>query len=103
MLCDLLMYVIVLCSCCRLLTSDIAVSLDDVDVCSRCRNLGMQGGRASRGTLGGPGDLAAAVCRVGGPGGLFLKSNDPNLSGGEKHAQGPRPSNLEGWRSGAGA
>ena len=43
----------------------------------------MQGGRASRGTLGGPGDLAAEVCRVGGPRGLFLKSNDPNLSGGE--------------------
>ena len=29
------------------------------------------------------GDLAAAVCRAGGPGGLFL-SNDPNLSGGEQ-------------------
>merc|ERR1712086_1137042 len=35
------------------------------------------------GTLGTTGDLAAAVCRVGGPGGLFLKSNNPNLSGGE--------------------
>ena len=32
----------------------------------------------------GPGGLAAAVCRAGGPGGLFLKSNNPNLSGGEK-------------------
>ena len=32
-----------------------------------------------------PGDLAAAVCRAGGPGGLFLKSNNPSLSGGEKH------------------
>ena len=40
------------------------------------------------GKLGGPGALAAAVCRVGGPGGLFLKSNNPNLSGGEKVRQG---------------
>ena len=37
------------------------------------------------GTLGTTGGLAAAVCRVGGwPGGLFLKSNNPNLSGGGK-------------------
>ena len=36
------------------------------------------------GILVGPGGLAAAVCRAGGPGGLFLKSNNPNLSGGEK-------------------
>ena len=41
-------------------------------------------GGGSPGTLAGPGDLAAAVCRAGGPGGLFLKSNDPNLSGGEQ-------------------
>ena len=42
---------------------------------------------AGGGTLGDhreAGDLAAAVCRAGGPGCLFLKSNDPNLSGREK-------------------
>ena len=38
----------------------------------------------SPGTLVGLGVLAAAVCRAGGPGCLFLKSNDPNLSGGEQ-------------------
>ena len=43
---------------------------------------GAEGG--TLGTLGGPGDLAAAVCRVGGPGGLFWRSNNPNLSGGDK-------------------
>ena len=36
------------------------------------------------GSLVGPGGLAAAVCRAGGPGSLFLKSNNPNLSGGEQ-------------------
>ena len=41
-------------------------------------------GGGSPGTLVGPGVLAAAVCRAGGPGCLFLKSNDPNLSGGEQ-------------------
>ena len=38
--------------------------------------------RESRGTIGGPGDLAAKVYMVIRPGGLFLKSNNPNLSGG---------------------
>ena len=47
------------------------------------------------GIPGGPGDLAAAVCRVGGSGGLFLKSNDPNLSGGEQPVLGKR-SGLRG-------
>ena len=42
-------------------------------------------GGGSPGTLVGLGVLAAAVCRAGGPGGLFLKSNDRNLSGGEKN------------------
>ena len=50
----------------------------------------------SRGILGGPGDLAAAVCRVGGSAGLFLKSNDPSLSGGEK-AKGPLHPVLRDW------
>ena len=36
------------------------------------------------GTLGTTGGLAAAVCRVGLAGGLFLKSDNPNLSVGEK-------------------
>ena len=36
------------------------------------------------GILGSLGIWRAAVCRVGGSGGLFLKSNDPNLSGGEQ-------------------
>ena len=45
----------------------------------RRRALGLPGG-----TLVGPGGLAAAVCRAGGPGSLFLKSNNPNLSGGEQ-------------------
>ena len=33
------------------------------------------------GTPVGPGGLAAAVCRAGGPGGLFLKSNNPQPVG----------------------
>ena len=41
-------------------------------------------GAGPSGTVGGPGDLASAVCRVGGPGGLFWRSNNPNLSGGEQ-------------------
>ena len=49
------------------------------------------------GRLRGPGDLAAAVCRARGSGGLFLKSNKPNLSGGEQ----PQPvgcrNNQDGW------
>ena len=36
------------------------------------------------GNLAGLGDLAAAVCRAGGPGCLVSKSNGPNLSGGEQ-------------------
>ena len=37
-------------------------------------------GSAERAAM--PGDLAAAVCRVVRPGGLFWKSDNPNLSGG---------------------
>ena len=42
------------------------------------------GGGRTTGSTVGPGGLAAAVCRAGGPGSLFLKSNNPNLSGGEQ-------------------
>ena len=41
-------------------------------------------GSGLSGIIGGPGDLAAAVCRVGGSGSLFIKYNNPNLSGGEQ-------------------
>ena len=34
-------------------------------------------------TLGGPGYVTTTVCRVGGLGGLFGKSNNPALSGGK--------------------
>ena len=41
-------------------------------------------GAGFSGILGSLGIWRAAVCRVGGSGGLFLKPNDPNLSGGEQ-------------------
>ena len=49
------------------------------------------------GNLVGPGGLAAAVCRAGGPGSLFLKTNDPNLSGGEKQLCYVMPCYVMPW------
>ena len=47
---------------------------------------GFPGSQGYSGIIGTTWGLAAAVCRVDGPGGLFFKSNNPNMSGGEKPA-----------------
>ena len=61
-----------------------SVMLCSVMLCSVLSCSSKARGAGSSGIIGGPGGLAAAVCRAGGPGGLFSKSNDPTLSGGEQ-------------------
>ena len=80
MFCSGMLCAVMLCSVVACYVLDVSVMLCSFHFCHVRRK---RGGREARGTTGGPGDLAAAVCRVGGSGGLLFKSNNPKLPGRE--------------------